>query len=127
MTDEAEVAEVEEVEEENAEAEADGAGEEVAMEDEKQGASPDATKDKAGKKTTTDDSEAGKAAPDWPEDWRERIAEDLSAGDKKAYDKAIRQLGRYDRPSGPGHRPGRLKTAPSRRNCVRAQPVVTSV
>jgi hypothetical protein len=38
-------------------------------------------------------------APSWPEDWREKIAEHASAGDKKAFDKAMRSLKRYDSPA----------------------------
>ena len=37
---------------------------------------------------------------EWPENWRERLAEHASAGDKKAYDKEMRRLQRITDPSG---------------------------
>jgi hypothetical protein len=37
--------------------------------------------------------------PYWPDDWRERIAEHASAGDKKAYDKELKRLQNMDSPN----------------------------
>jgi hypothetical protein len=36
--------------------------------------------------------------PYWPDDWKERMAEHASAGDKKAYDKELRRLQNFDTP-----------------------------
>ena len=36
----------------------------------------------------------------WPEDWREKVAEHIAAGDKKAYDKELRRLQRVTDPAG---------------------------
>lgn len=38
------------------------------------------------------------AKPYWPEDWREKMAEHLSAGDKKAMEKELRRLKNLDSP-----------------------------
>lgn len=35
----------------------------------------------------------------WPEDWREKVAEHVSAGDKKVYDKELRRLQRISDPT----------------------------
>lgn len=51
-----------------------------------------------GKETKDPDPEAKK--PYWPEDWREKLAEHLSAGDKKVYDKELRRLQRINEPTG---------------------------
>lgn len=36
----------------------------------------------------------------WPEDWRQKVAEHVGAGDKKAIDKEIRRLQRFSDPNG---------------------------
>lgn len=38
--------------------------------------------------------------PYWPDDWREKLAEHMSAGDKKAYNKELNRLKRITDPSG---------------------------
>lgn len=54
---------------------------------------------------TGGDTEAEAAAKDaaskpyWPENWREKAAEHLSAGDKKAYDKELKRLQRISDPA----------------------------
>ena len=40
------------------------------------------------------------AKPYWPEDWREKMAEQASAGDKKAYEREMMRLSRISDPSG---------------------------
>ena len=37
--------------------------------------------------------------PYWPDDWREKAAEHFAAGDKKAYDKELKRLGRVTDPA----------------------------
>jgi hypothetical protein len=44
--------------------------------------------------------EPEKPKPYWPEDWREKMAEHISAGDKKLYDKELRRLQRIADPAG---------------------------
>jgi hypothetical protein len=54
------------------------------------------------KPVVTDESEAEEAAADapyWAEDWREKVAEHASAGDKKAYTRELKRLGRLKDPS----------------------------
>lgn len=48
------------------------------------------------------DAEAAKLAkPEyWPKDWREKAAEHIAAGDKKAYDRELRRLQRITDPTG---------------------------
>lgn len=45
-------------------------------------------------------AQAETAKPYWPENWRERMAEHASAGDKKAYDKELARLQRITNPEG---------------------------
>lgn len=49
-----------------------------------------------GKETKEEDPKKGY----WPEDWREKLADHLAAGDKKTYDKELRRLQRISDPSG---------------------------
>src|SRR5690606_21070207 len=38
--------------------------------------------------------------PYWPDNWREKLAEHIAAGDKKVYDKELKRLQRIADPSG---------------------------
>jgi hypothetical protein len=51
-----------------------------------------------GEETKEKEPEAKK--PYWPEDWRQKLAEHLSAGDKKIYAKELRRLERITDPAG---------------------------
>jgi hypothetical protein len=50
----------------------------------------------AGKETPVADP----AKPYWPEDWRQKVAEHVGAGDKKAVDREIKRLQRFTDPNG---------------------------
>lgn len=63
---------------------------------------PKTDADDKGAKTIADGKETKEEDPKkpyWPEDWREKLAEHLSAGDKKTYDKELRRLQRISDPS----------------------------
>ena len=46
------------------------------------------------------DAKAAAAKPAWPDDWREKLAEHASAGNKKAYEKELNRLKRIADPAG---------------------------
>lgn len=54
----------------------------------------------AGGGTEEEQPKTEAAKPYWPDNWREKLAEHIAAGDKKAYDRELKRLQRIADPSG---------------------------
>lgn len=83
-----------------------GEGDKTAVAD-KGGEKPAADGDKTAADKTVKPLAAGEepkkeepAKPYWPQDWREKAAEHIAAGDKKVYDRELRRLQRIADPAG---------------------------